>query len=108
MSADGTDYPREFTSLMLPRVGVAVAGLALLCPQLTVPLIIGCLVTLGGAAINEAGADPRIPELPPRPAPKRRAARADKENGASTDTEDSFPASDPPSWTPIIGTGSRH
>jgi len=108
MPADGTDYPQEFTSLMLPRVGVAVAGLALLCPQLTVPLIIGSLVTLGGAALTEPSADPRIPELPPRPAPRRRAVRADKENGASTDTEYSFPASDSPSWTPITSTGSRH
>jgi hypothetical protein len=96
----------KITALMLPRMGVAVAGAALLCPALTLPLTIACLVALGNAAMQEAGRKTeRVPEVPPGRAARGRARRDDSD---PTSTEDSFPASDPPSFTPVTGTGTRH
>jgi len=89
---------------MLPRIGAAIGGAALLCPALTLPLVIACFVALGGAALEEARADNRVP--PPAKAPARRARRTSRLVEGST--EDSIPASDPPSRTPVTGTRTRH
>ena len=102
MSVDGI----ELTPLKLPRIGTALGLAGLLCPALTVPLVVACLVALAVGALDEARAGSRVPEVPPVKAPGRRGRRATRMTEAST--EDSFPASDPPSWTPVTGTGTRH
>jgi hypothetical protein len=95
----------ETTHLVLPRIGAAIAGTALVVPALTVPLVLACLALLGKAALDESRADNLVPELPPAKAPRKRSRRATKD---VADTQDSFPASDPPSWTPVTGTGTQH
>lgn len=93
-------------SLLLPRIAAAIAGVALFCPRMRLPLALGCLAALGNLALSrEPAAENRVPELPPSAKSPGRSADREIVTEAS---EDSFPASDPPSWTPISGTGTRH
>ncbi len=94
----------EITPLMLPRIGAAVCGTALLFPALALPLALACLVVLGKRALEESRAANVVPEVSPAE-PYDRAGQS--VGGADDSTEDSFPASDPPSWTPVTGTGTR-
>jgi hypothetical protein len=97
----------EHGPLMLPRLGAAVAGAALLCPALTMPLVLGCLAALSYAALNFERSPNIVPETPPAPDPDKSRARR-RMSDVTSASEDSFPASDPPSWTPVSGTGTRH
>lgn len=93
--------------LILPRVGAAIVGAAILFPPLRLPLALGCLITLANAATwRRRPMRDVVPETPARP--RRSGARRNGKETAEHSTEDSFPASDPPSWTPVTGTGTRH
>jgi hypothetical protein len=79
----------------------------LIFPALRLPLVLACLALLGNAAFSEKHAVDVVPKTPSAKKPTRRA-RQNSRIAITTASEDSFPASDPPSWTPITGTGTRH
>ncbi|HTZ37752.1 MAG TPA: hypothetical protein VMB84_17110 [Stellaceae bacterium] len=94
---------------MLPRLATAIALVAIVCPALRVPLVLGCLGALGYAALsrNEISLSGQEAAEAPGAGAARRESRP-RLREVATDTEDSFPASDPPSFTPVTGTRTRH
>lgn len=97
----------EPKDLILPRLGAVIVGAAIVFPALRLPLILGCLAALGNAALSRNRREDVVPETPPA-RPRRERPPRSGQNVAADSTEDSFPASDPPSWTPVTGPGTRH
>ena len=93
--------------------GVSVAlGALMLWRAAGVPVIGPFLLAVGGAALVWRGITGYCP-VQQRLCEERRARPARPTAGDDTDavtvaSEDSFPASDPPSWTPVSGSTRRH
>jgi hypothetical protein len=104
MPADTSDL----RPLILPRLGAVIVGAAIVVPALRLPLIFGCFVALGNAVWSRSRTADVVPETSPVRPRQSRARRRNGKSIAVDTTEDSFPASDPPSWTPVTGTRTRH
>ena len=98
------------------RIGALIGGTALIARALSRPSLGRVAAAVGGAVLLQWGITGHCPVYRPRSdrlstpraqrdRPMRRVAPKDPVLSAS---EDSFPASDPPSWTPVAGSLARH
>jgi len=94
------------------RIGSTIAGVALISRAVAKPTIGRIAMAVAGAALLQRGLTGHcslykaldIDTMGVRQKP-RNAVGDDPVIAAS---EDSFPASDPPSWTPVAGTAAKH
>jgi hypothetical protein len=95
------------------RIGSAIAGAVLVGRAVARPTLARIIMAVGGAALLQRGLTGScavyralgIDTAGGRDHAPRNAAGLDPVECAS---DDSFPASDPPSWTPVAGTVARH
>lgn len=93
--------------LTTPYWSAVIVGAAMVFPRLRLPLALGCLAALGNVALGRSRVEDIVPETPP--ARRRKTGAGHNGEADIVDTsEDSFPASDPPSWTPVTGIRTRH
>ncbi|HTV87866.1 MAG TPA: DUF2892 domain-containing protein [Stellaceae bacterium] len=81
------------------RIGSVIAGAALIAQAIGRPSLLRIIVAIGGWALLQRGLTGRC-ALYERLDAGRADAPRDPVREAS---EDSFPASDPPAWTPVTG-----
>jgi hypothetical protein len=88
------------------RAGALIGGTVLILRALSRPSLGRIAAAVGGAVLLQWGisGDRRV-----HPAVRhdRRARRVASEDPVLLTSEDSSPASDPPSWTPVVGSVAR-
>jgi uncharacterized membrane protein len=94
------------------RIGSTIAGIALITRAVARPTLGRIVMAVAGAALLQRGLTGRCAvyqalDIDTMGA-RRKARNAVGDDPVTSASEDSFPASDPPSWTPVAGTGAKH
>ena len=95
------------------RIGSTIAGTVLVLRAVGRPSLGRVVLALAGAALLQRGLTGhcslyRALGLDTAAPARRRVRRAIAEDPVAEASEESFPASDPPSWTPVKGAGLRY
>jgi uncharacterized membrane protein len=97
------------------RVGSLIAGTMLILRALSRPTLGRIAAAIGGGALLTRALTGHcalyerlgIGSNPDQTARRRRIRRSRRKDPVQEASEESFPASDPPAWTPVAGPGAR-
>lgn len=111
MAMDPKPRPRTVVNVATEeRIASAGAGAALICRAFARPSLGRLLLAVGGVVLLRRGitGHSRLYEARGRGATVRLGRRSRAPDPVALASKDSFPAGDPPSWNPVVGSGARH
>ena len=89
------------------RIASVIAGTALILGAVRRPTLRRAVLAMGGAALLQRGITGHCAAYQ-RLGISTTLREEPDFDAVSRASDDSFPASDPPSWTPVVGPAARH